>query len=611
MRIPIYRSQVGLTTEAPGRPFTARKSAQPFVRQALAKSAPFEALTKEVGEYSIMRVKMINEAKRNEAIFAAKEGLLTAVDEFESDKNPYDIFNEDGTGRWSETVERLRKEMRLKVGRNREELAAFDNAFSQAELSLRFKLKDTVDARIEKMRQAALDARNDQFIAKWSNPFANPQTFGLENAENTAMLQQAVANGGINPQIVQMVGAKNLDKITENVVEAYAGTDPNRVFALATYLDLLDEATASGELDATAIARIEGLPLPNSEWTRTILASVDRGKAREVLAKVMTAANKFESYRKKQSDKVDKNRSDTLDRLKLLTFSSDTDGDNPIYLEGFLDKYKSVLGQAMVDEIDAKKSTTLQEGEAVDYIEGSVLREVLKPFLLSTNQLTLDEQAKLEKKIEAGPAAYASVDNQDAVDRLTRMIETSDNFAATRTYLEDSSPFLTAATYAKFDKDLDAAERLQQSNLRTELDRVISYVRDELNFVDRDNLTSSERVSNQSAKKVSAALKRMVLEGNVTEDQILDEADKLIKAEKTAAKKQLMPLYRAQLTLMNGNNYFRGAISPSSVTPLEDLQARLEQILAENPNLGSTVEPYYNTFYANIYSFVERGLFDE
>lgn len=609
VRIPIYRSQVQLTREAPGRPFTARKRAEPFVREALAEGAVFQTLAEGAAEYSVMRIKMINEAKRNEAIFAAKEGLLTAVDEFEDDSNPYDIFNEDGTGRWSETVERLRKEMRVKVGRNREELANFDNAFAQTELSLRFQLKDRVDARIEKMRKAALDARNDQFIARWSNPFANPQTFGLENAENIEMLKQAVRNGGINPQIVGMVGTKNLDKIAENVVEAYAGTDPDRVFALATYLDLLDSATAAGELTEDAIEEINALPLPNGDWTRTILASVDRGRAREVLAKVMTAANKFESYRKKQNDKVDKGRSETLKRLKLLAFSNETDGTNKISLEAFEQEYGAALfGSDLLAEIGTRKKTDEAGNE---FIEGSDLRELLKPFLVDTNQLTITEQGDLEKRIEAGDAFYAPVDNQAVVDRLTVRIETDDNFDALRTFLKNNASRLTGETYARFFREINNAENAQKTDIKTELTEVLSYVRDETNFVDRDNLTSSERVANQSSKKISAKLKKLVLKGEITADQLFTKAEELIKAEKQVAKAKLRPLYNAQLILINRNQYFNGAISPSSRTPLEDLQARYDEQLQQQPQSASKIEPYFTTFYANISDFVERGLFDE
>ena len=83
MRIPRYRSNVQMTTEAPGRPMTARMRAGPIVNAIEGKANVFNAALEQVNEYAVQRQKMINDTKRNEAIFGAKEGLLSLVDQLE------------------------------------------------------------------------------------------------------------------------------------------------------------------------------------------------------------------------------------------------------------------------------------------------------------------------------------------------------------------------------------------------------------------------------------------------------------------------------------------------------------------------------------------------
>ena len=77
MRIPIYRAQVQRTNEAPGRSFSARMDARPFVEAALQKGASTRALADAVGAYAEQRGKMIAEAEDNETALALDEEIRT------------------------------------------------------------------------------------------------------------------------------------------------------------------------------------------------------------------------------------------------------------------------------------------------------------------------------------------------------------------------------------------------------------------------------------------------------------------------------------------------------------------------------------------------------
>lgn len=305
MRIPRYRLQSQITTQAPGQRITARKRAQPFIQEIEQKAAVQTELFSQAAEYALQQRKIKIEAKKNEAILGGKEAMMELSDKLLDDKNPYDIFTDDGKGRWDQNIKDIKTRLKSDIGTDRYALADFDNAFDQAELSLRFQLKGQIDNKIEKMRVAALDRRNDQFIQEWSSPNSDPSTFDLANATINQMLKQAVGNGGVNPEIVKKIGQENLNKIAKNVILGYAGTDPDRIFALKTYLDIIDLRVSGDITEEEMIAQLNELPLPNSEWTRIILGSVDRATAKDILGDTLTQANRFEAYRKKQNKLVD------------------------------------------------------------------------------------------------------------------------------------------------------------------------------------------------------------------------------------------------------------------------------------------------------------------
>jgi len=607
MRIPRYRLQSQITTQAPGQRITARKRAQPFIQEIEQKAAVQTELFSQAAEYALQQRKIKIEAKKNEAILGGKEAMMELSDRLLDDENPYDIFTDDGKGRWDQNIKDIKTRLRADIGTDRYALADFENAFDQAELSLRFQLKGQIDNKIEKMRVAALDRRNDQFIQEWSNPNSDPSTFDLANATINQMLKQAVNNGGVNPEIVEKVGQENLNKIAKNVIMGYAGTDPDRIFALSTYLDTIDLRVSGDITEEEMIAQLNELPLPNSEWTRIILGSVDRATARDILGDTLTQANRFEAYRKTQNNLADKSSVERLKKLKLLAFSSDTDADKKIKIKDLNDRYETVF----LTDFNATIQSFIKGPEEDRYIMGNDLKRALKPFLVDNNMLSISELQNLEAEINAddlGQTMFSRSDNMELVDKLTLDVANEVN---SREYLIENKNLLTRETFASFEKEFDDMESAEETELQSALKDINSLVKDEMNFIDRDVLTSSERVSNQSAKKVIGQLKRGVLDKTLkTPDDVFSKANELMNIEKENAKRQLMPFYKTLLVSINQNTYFNGAISNNSTTPLEDLQKRLDELLSQNPNLSGTIDPIFQQFYADINDYVVRGLFE-
>jgi len=604
MRIPRYRSNVQMTTEAPGRPMTARMRAQPLVNAIEGKANVFNAALQQVNEYAVQRQKMINETKRNEAIFGAKEGLLSLVDRLEADKNPFDIINMDNkTGRWFDGVAKIKAEMRGKVTQTDAELAYFDQQFTQNEISLRFQLKDKLDTAIEARAKASIESRNQQYVDKYSNPFVDFTLFNEESAEIGAMLNQSVKSGYMAPELIEALGRDTINDIMKNVVQGYAGTNPEFVFSLSNYLDVLDEYV--GVTDETKLAerdaRLAEIDLPNSDWTKILLGSVSRNEARSALATTMTAANKFEAYRNKQLDKLDKATNDQFDTLKNLTFSQAlTDGAEQD-LEQLKKDYDLIFSKTFIANLQ-----TL-DGDGDGKIDGDDFQKELLGFLNRNNRLTVAEQSQLEETIRLGNSIFAQFDDEVVVDQLSQSVV---NNLDSRSILRTNKNKLTRATYLAFEQDFANITKEARSDVKTNLNDVIKIVGRDLNFIDKDVITGANRVSLQSTNAVVGQLMRDVLaDGSelTTYAKILSRADELIAEERKKMKINLLPIFINLKQDMDENSFFNGVLDRDSTTPLLDLENKYNSLSETEKDL---VEDDFMNFISRINQLKERLFFE-
>ena len=597
-----------MTTEAPGRPMTARMRAGPIVNAIEAKANVFNAALEQVNEYAVQRQKMINDTKRNEAIFGAKEGLLSLVDRLEADENPFDIINMDNkTGRWFDGVAKIKSEMRSKVTQTDAELAYFDQQFTQNEISLRFQLKDRLDTAIETRAKASVQSRNQQFKDKYSNPNVDFTLFNEESAEIGAMLNQSVKSGYMAPELIDALGRDTVNDIMKNLVTAYAGNDPNLVYNLKNYLDVLDKYAGvtdeTFEGKAKLIERdqeLAAINLPNSDWTKIVLGSVNRSEARAALATTMTAANKFDARLTKQLNKQSELTSNQFKNLKLLAFSADLSLDRNQNVEELKGKYGLIFTVPFMKKLEDKVDSRGNIG-------GNEFQDLLLDFLTLNNQLTITEQADLEKKILQQDSIFSTQDDPRVVDFLSKKVIADDEDTE---YLEKNIHRLTRETYIKFAADLEKIGTDQEAETRTALTDVIAFVKSELNFVDKDEMTGEERVSMQSTNAVIAQLRRLVFEeGSELTDynKIIEKADELLVVEKQNVKRSLLPLFGNFLEEVNANEKFRGSISSTSQNPMADLEAKFKSLPAETQRL---LESRYIYLQGRLNTFVVRGFFE-
>ena len=312
MRIPVYRSQGRPTSEAPGARITARMNAQPFVQAELQKGAIATEVANQVGEYANMRYKMITETQKNEAIFSAKEGLMALSSQLEKDRDVGNIF--DGELKYAQGVKGVYDEMRATVGKNKYALQDFDNSFRQMEIPIKFRLQEVIDLKIEKRRQAALKARQDQQVSIYSNPYLDVTSdeLAMDQAQLESMVQQAVRNGGVNPEIMGNVTQKVLSQAFKNLVPAYAGTDLNKAIGLSSVLNQI-EMVRSGKMSAEDMVGISALP----PHVLNMLMAVPAEEANAVVQDTIQMASTFFTAK----EKIDDEREEEVGKSNTKAFN--------------------------------------------------------------------------------------------------------------------------------------------------------------------------------------------------------------------------------------------------------------------------------------------------
>lgn len=391
MRIPIYKSQAQRTSEAPGARITARMSAQPFVQAELAKGGVLTAASQAVGEYANTRYKMLVEAQKNEAIFSAKEALMGLSSELEKSTDIGNVF--DGEMKYERGVKGVYDELRATVGKNKYALQDFDSSFKQMEIPIKFRLREVVDLKIEKRRQAAIKARQAQQVSILSNPYLDMTSdeLAMEQAGLAAMYQQAVKNGGVNPNLLANANQKVLSDALKNVIPAYAGNDLTTAIGLSAVLSQID-MVRSGKMDPTVMVGVSQLP----PHVLNMLMAVPAEEAYEVVQDTIKMASTFFSAQEKIDDEQEEEiGKDNTQAYNLLVSLDSTDTVSKATLQ-------RVLSPTIFEEL---VNGYKERGIPFQSLSGSEAQVVLHKSLTSQMWATPAQQEEMEEAMSVSETA--------------------------------------------------------------------------------------------------------------------------------------------------------------------------------------------------------------
>jgi len=415
MRIPIYTSQVQRTNEAPGRSFSARMDARPFVEAALQKGEATRALADAVGAYAEQRGKMIAEAEYNETALALDEEIRTATYDLSRSNDIGNIF--DGNKLWEKRMKSIQSNVLGRV-KNSNVRRKLDFSFNQSEIQSRFKLQGVVDDKIIKRDQAAIAARQTNAVAALSQIGATTADYNAWfNAQNPTMTEGGVKTGKFNPAAVSKANlAQRVDVAAGYVANRY-GAEPTSAMKLISFVNLLDETEMSKVPEMLGVAT---LTTGIDPYAATVLSQIPRAEALAIVkGNLKTALAFYDAEEKFKTDLIQQNNK----------------SNEEAYFLGFTGKptltYAELSNVIPVGYLDAKiADSPLQAGFAIldgqprgaATIAASAAKRLIYDFLTEQNYLSPEKRDKLNSQIgTSDEASFPDTSNQGEKVRLNSL----------------------------------------------------------------------------------------------------------------------------------------------------------------------------------------------
>lgn len=395
MRIPVYRSEIAATSEAPGRSIGARMRGSVLAQAELQKGEVLGEALGQVGAYAKMRYKVAEETKLNEGLLAATEGLNMAARDFARSDRPYNVLDGENP-LWNEESQGIREKVLEALGPNRFTRRAFEERFGQMELDARFKLRGVLDRKIDAANQAALASRQSGVVQLLSDPDATREDY--DNALTGVAIDQGrlVKAGAANAGVVKLSNLKMKTDIAENVVGSYVGADPIRVLNLIGALEQID----AGELDPDKTG-----DLPNGGYPLYTLQNLPRDDAVAVLDNALKVATRFANAEEKLEKKLEDDRNFFIGQAanRFTYFSA-----------GFETGERVKAGE--VTDYVPQLQAALPDPEAM--ILASEAAELMQEFLYANNAVTPTMQANFDKYEDEPVLRFATTTNETVYENL-------------------------------------------------------------------------------------------------------------------------------------------------------------------------------------------------
>lgn len=524
MRIPIYRAQVQRTNEAPGRSFSARMDARPFVEAALQKGAATRALTDAVGAYAEQRGKMIAEAEYNETALALDEEIRTATYDLSRSNDIGNIF--DGNRLWEKRMKSIQSNVLGRV-KNSNVRRKLDFSFNQSEIQSRFRLQGVVDDKIIKRDQAAIAARQTNAVAALSQIGATTADYNAWfNAQNPTMTEGGVKTGKFNPAAVSRANlAQRVDVASGYVANRY-GAEPTSAMKLISFVNTLDEVEMSNVDEMLGVAT---LTTGIDPYAATVLSQIPRDQALKIVKdNLKTALAFYDAEEKFKTDLEQQNNKSNQDAYNLgftgkqtLTYAELSRVIPVGYLDAKIAASSAQAGFAIVDGQSRGAAT----------IGASAAKRLIYDFLDEQNYLSPEMRDKLNSQISTSGASFPDTSNPNEKTRLNSlanfgMLTIADLEEAKQTRSLSAQDYITLENKIFTQNNQNVNEFLRFAKATYNYTEEVAAATDEVSVA----ITAAYDAVAQGL--IDFAIDNPA----ATSDQIQEKGDALIKAQEEAFK---------------------------------------------------------------------------
>ncbi len=233
MRIPVYRTRIQPTNEAPGRAFQTRKRAQPFVQALLDKGKVGQALTSSIGDYALYRYNMAEQLKLDKLSIEAKDRLRNLRFDLSQRQDTSGIFDGDKP-EWNLETQRIKKDILSRLGKNKNALQKFEATFLASESDNKFALRGAI-AQTNKTEAETVSAAKFTTLENDLNNTYN--TVDDYNQKVALFLAEEGARSETDEFKIKLYNAQK--NIAENVTRSFISNDSAAALELDTTLDAM------------------------------------------------------------------------------------------------------------------------------------------------------------------------------------------------------------------------------------------------------------------------------------------------------------------------------------------------------------------------------------
>jgi hypothetical protein len=416
MRIPVYRSDAQRTNEAPGRSFSARMDARPFVEAALQKGASTRALADAVGAYAEQRGKMIADKEYNETALTLEEEMRSASYDLSKSNDIGNIF--DGKKLWQRRMDRIQTDVLDRV-KNSNIKRKLGFTFNQSEIQSRFTLQGVVDQKIVKAQQAAIAARQTSEVAKLSQPGGDAKLrIAAYNAfigysdnlgVNGAMLGPGIAGGFISPGAVSKANLAMKKDIATNYLSNAFGSDVNAMMQLAQFTDLLDDVGRSDNPALIYGKLVDDMGI--DPYAAHIISALPREDAFDVIdnnwKEAISRNDRIDAMEKADKEALQERNEDAYN----LAFNTE----NWVREDALAAVIGATAVADVVSDIGVDANLMRARSDGKNEIAMSYARDVIYDYLNEQNWMSPDQRSKLRKLTPPDGGTQFAQTRNDAV----------------------------------------------------------------------------------------------------------------------------------------------------------------------------------------------------
>ena len=293
MRIPVYRSQIQSTNEAPGRAFQTRKRAQPFVQAAIDKGKVGQALTSSIGDYALYRYNMSEQLKLDEASVKVQDKLRNLAFDLARDDDPANVL--DGSNKWKSQSNQIKKNILASLGTNKTTLQKFNSTFMTSESNNRFALRNDLNEVIKTRKETISSAYFTQHEETLINNFSI-QNYRDVIKEIRDYHAPKIKNKDIEQSVLDEKIRELQINIANGVLAKVVANDPYIASKFTEKVDLIDKAAkATQVLDSMTKEEIVKT-LGQETYNYYVAVEMEGVRAADDIAKAIFASTGEESY---------------------------------------------------------------------------------------------------------------------------------------------------------------------------------------------------------------------------------------------------------------------------------------------------------------------------